>query len=556
MIRRRLLVAMLAGWLVAACGSTTPAPSLAEPSAGAPTSTQPAASAPATAPSPPARPSPPPVDQGDTWARLTSTIQRDGTVPLETALKAFALLVGPLPGAEAPTGDPPPVSSGSGAIRWLLGHWDELTPSQRAGVEAALAPEQQPTTSLGAGRLVASLGLAQPIAAAPTCPPGKESTRQAEFDGQVDQAKSAVAAMLGRELKLPVSVVFRGLGPVAANTVGLDASCNIATARPALCQIQVTNRGEGLIAFEFIHLVAHEVFHCYQYDFATSYAAALRVSPWLAEGSAAWVGETISGNSTLGAEYWEGWLKYPAAQLFARSYDGIGFFMHLQESGIDPWPLLIAMHKNGETSSADAYAVAVKGGAAGPMLDAWGPSYIRDLSLRPDWSTGGPGLPEAVRTPIGEGSLADGETAAAGADPLAASALKLDLQAESLVIEELFAAPSAAHGLIRFADGKQMTLEEAAGKPFCLKPGGCTCPDGSAGSGHAWQPASQGQMLFGLAGHTDGVDVWLHGMPVDITCAQAPEDFVPEEPCWCPPGPLGTRNAAPATIARARPTVG
>jgi len=311
--------------------------------------------------------------------------------------------------------------------------------------------------------------------------------------------------------------------------------------------------GEGLNAFEFIHVVAHEVFHCYQFDFATSYKAALRVGPWLAEGSAAWVGETISGNSTVGAEYWQYWLKYPSAGLFARTYDGIGFFMHLQESGIDPRPILIGMHEKGETSSADAYAVAVKGGAAGHMLDAWGPSYVRDLSLRPDWSTGGPGLPDYVKTPLPEGSLGNGETAVSGADPLAADAVKLDVQADSLVIEEVLDSPDVAHGLVRFADGKQMALEEAVGKPFCTEPGGCSCPTDSPGAGHAWQQTSKGPSLLGLAGHTDGIDVWIQGFSVDTTCAQAPEDFVPAEPCWCPPGPLGSLDVAPPrTAAMAR----
>jgi hypothetical protein len=205
------------------------------------------------------------------------------------------------------------------------------------------------------------------------------------------------------------------------------------------------------------------------------------------------------------------------------------------------------MHLAGEASSADAYGVAVKAGASGKVLDAWGPSYVRDQSLGPDWSTQGPGIPDYVKTPIFDGPLAGGETAVSGADPLGADAIKLDLQAEALVIEKLFAV--AGHGLVRFADGRQMSLEEAAGKPFCTKPGGCTCPEGSPGAGHTWIQTSTGPLKFGLAGHTDGIDVWISGQSVDTTCAEEPEDFVPAEPCYCPPGPLGGIDSRPPATA-------
>jgi len=545
MIRRRILAASLAGWLVAACGQTAPSTPPPEPTAHGATVEPPS-------PSPALRPSPEPPDPTDSWAQLTSTIERDGTVSLDTALAAFALLIGPLPGVETPAGDPPRISSGSGPIRWLLGHWDELSTAQRDAVEALLRPDAT-TARLGGGSLVASLGGAPLVAAAPSCPAGKASPRQFDFDAKVLEATGAISAKLGRQLTLPVAVVFHGVSNIAAETVPLDAACRPTKARPGLCQIQVTNRGEGLEGFEFAHIVAHEVFHCFQYDLAKTAADAARVAPWLAEGSAAWVGEVVSGGSTVGAEYWENWLKYPWWPLFSRSYDGIGFFMHLQESGVDPWPILIGMHRQGEISSADAYAVAVNGGAAGRMLDAWGPSYIRDLSLRPDWSTGGSGLPDYVRTPIAEGGLGNDETAVSGAAPLAADALKLNLQADSFVIEEFFAGPGTAHGLVRFADGTQRTLEEAAGKPFCTRPGGCSCPTDSPGAAHDWQSGSTGPLLFGLAGDTDGIDVWLQGLSVDTTCAQAPEDFLPAEPCWCPPGPLGSVDVGRPRVARALP---
>lgn len=546
MIRRGIVTIALAGCLVAACGTTEPSPQTARPSAAAAASSATAAptgpttidGGPAPAPSF-VLPTRPPLDPDDAWAGVTSAIERDGTVPLDVALTAFALLIGPLPGVDPPRGDTPRISSGSGPVRWLLGHWDDLTPAQRDAVEALLAPRPA-STRVPAAPFAAPARLAASIAAVPSCPGGNVSPRQGEFDDKVVEATGSISAMLGRPLGLPVSVIFQGVSSTAAETVPLGADCKPTTLRPAVCQIQVTNRGEGLSGFEFSHIVAHETFHCFQYDIAKTAADAARVAPWLAEGSAAWVGEVVSSGSTVGAEYWENWLKFPWWPVFSRTYDGIGFFMHLQESGIDPWKILVTMLRKGESSSADAYLVAATGGSSDRMLDALGPSYIRELSLSPDWSTVGAGLPEYVKTPVISAALANGDVTYAGANPLAAFPLTIEATADALVIRESYASPGKAHGLVRFADGTQKALEEAVGKPFCLKPGGCTCPTGSAGAGHAWQTASQGHVLFGLFGHTDGIIVTIEGMSVDTTCSKAPKDFVPPENCFCPPGPLGS----------------
>ena len=330
---------------------------------------------------------------------------------------------------------------------------------------------------------------------------------------------------------------------LAANTVPRDAACNVAQERPAYCEIQVTNRGQGLTGFAFTHVVAHELFHCFQYDFATSAKQAANVPAWLAEGAAAWVGEVISFGSTIGEEYWESWLKEPGTPLFQRTYDGIGFFMHLMESGIDPWPLLVAMHRKGESSSVDAYGVAVKGKAAGRMIDAWGASYLRDGSLQPDWSMSGPGLPEFVKSPVAEGTLANGDSLVAGLDPLAAMVARIAVGADAFVI-----VGRPARGLVRFADESAVPLAELLGQPVCTLPGGCACPTGSPGSRHTWRSAPKGDVLLGLSGHTDGVELAIDGYSVEVACAQAPEDFQTPEPCWCPPGPLGRLDAEPATL--------
>ncbi|MGH8916591.1 MAG: hypothetical protein ACRDZM_19010, partial [Acidimicrobiia bacterium] len=68
------------------------------------------------------------------WDRVLDGMTDESVVPLDTALQAFALAIGPLPGVEAPEGQRKPIPSGSGAVRWLLGRWDELTAEQQGTV--------------------------------------------------------------------------------------------------------------------------------------------------------------------------------------------------------------------------------------------------------------------------------------------------------------------------------------------------------------------------------------------------------------------------------------
>jgi hypothetical protein len=45
--------------------------------------------------------------------------------------------------------------------------------------------------------------------------------------------------------------------------------------------------------------------------------------------------------------------------------------------------------------------------------------------------------------------------------------------------------------------------------------------------------------MVGVSGHTDGATVEVAGYDVKTTCDFPPFEFQPEQPCWCPPGPLG-----------------
>src|SRR5512141_363933 len=85
---------------------------------------------PTAPPTPPASLLPAP-SPGPAWQSILTAIGDDGTVSTETALQAFSLAIGPLPGVSLPAGEAGTMQSGSMAVRWLVSHWQEISADQK-----------------------------------------------------------------------------------------------------------------------------------------------------------------------------------------------------------------------------------------------------------------------------------------------------------------------------------------------------------------------------------------------------------------------------------------
>jgi len=72
------------------------------------------------------------------WDAVRDQVQEDGSVATATALAAFALAIGPVPGAVVPGGAVEQLDSGTLAVTWVLRHWADLSPEQRTAVLAGL----------------------------------------------------------------------------------------------------------------------------------------------------------------------------------------------------------------------------------------------------------------------------------------------------------------------------------------------------------------------------------------------------------------------------------
>ena len=80
---------------------------------------------------PPKLPKKQPAQKGTASAKALDKMGPDGQVSTKTALQAFALTIAPLPGAHVPRGPPGTGLDGSEAVRAVIAHWDDLTPSSR-----------------------------------------------------------------------------------------------------------------------------------------------------------------------------------------------------------------------------------------------------------------------------------------------------------------------------------------------------------------------------------------------------------------------------------------
>jgi hypothetical protein len=213
-----------------------------------------------------------------------------------------------------------------------------------------------------------------------------------QYQKELSADSSEIASHLGHGLRLPIKAVVNTKqleGDVPAYTLVYDSSGST-TGVPASCKTFINpSYDKEDAAYQKLALI-HELFHCYEaMDYPT--VAAFQAAPgWLIEGEAEWVGATLAPTEL---PVWNAYLTGLSTSLFARSYDAIGFYAHMTNSGEDTWHLLDPMLKAG--SSAAAYNVA----ASKTVRLTWASSLARQSSFGKGWQTSGPGITSATVHP-------------------------------------------------------------------------------------------------------------------------------------------------------------
>jgi hypothetical protein len=491
-----------------------------------------------------ARPAPPgpatgPATQPSVWDQTLAETNPDGTVSLATALKAFALAIGPVPGVTPPPG-PVDIVSGTIAVRRVLAHWAELSQEQRAAVRDALTGaggSSSPRQDVRDPTRFRATVLRGPKAPDPNidCLPSDTGQSQA-FRALVPEIEAKLAEHLGPDLfanpksgrkatdfRIALSVNTRQLydkpGRITKMyTFPCRAGQPTGEGDVPGCTIHVNP--EALSAKYSDHdrraFLIHEMMHCVlNAHLGAEYALA---PDWYAEGVPSWVETMLGGGDPASTRDFKTYLdlRSPVVSLYQRTYDGLGFFVHLAETGTDVWsrifPMGQALLAGGNRAGWDAAAV------TDAFLDSWGSGLVRGRYPGTPWNTGAPGLPADYRPAIPQAELTDSGPVTVEV-PVAAAAVALaNVHSEVVTVVPT----AAARGRLSTGLGHDLTLAEAAGTTFCARPGGCACPAGSAAGEVSFTALTGGPNYLAVTGGPEAASVRMLGQSLDSFCKQAP----------------------------------
>jgi hypothetical protein len=348
------------------------------------------------------------------WQNITSGIRDDG-VPKDVALEAFAYLYHvSIPGVTVPQGvagsDAP--TSGSGAVRWVKAHWNELTPDQQAvidrfttaGPNDIVIPIDLSQGAMTAPRFtLAAVRRVGPEKAAADAPaPGLEDAMKAELITDIKHIGERLnmpaineGALLWTNVTLTLS--DQSGGGTLFLTQALQSSahyspCNVTAYKEAW------ENQTGISSMLHVTMT-HEVVHCYQNVIWGDVDTALAIPAWITEGTALYLAadDTQVAEPMLQSTWTNGYFT-PETALTNRSYDAFGYYSQLAHLGRYMWSLMVPGWKAAAASSQRSNAfIAVIRGDDQDVRDGWASSYLNKQAWGDPWVAYGFGLPDSLQ---------------------------------------------------------------------------------------------------------------------------------------------------------------
>jgi hypothetical protein len=437
-------------------------------------------------------------------------VKADGSVSMDTALQAFSLAFGPLPGVIMPAGDPGFIQSGTMAMRWLVSYWAKLTPAQRAAAIALVPDLAGLTASALPGGATIAEAVARPGNAPVPAAGGAPKRSDAFYTELAQRLVTEIAGHISPPPPFGLTVSAR-VGPPQKGTSGMETGVYNASGgmggAPAKCVIVVAPLGDASSDDQVTMMMAHEVWHCYEgaiVGLARYWSQ--NPAPWIAEGEADWVGLTLyPGFPSSDRGPWPDYLEKPEAVLFSRAYSAIGFYAHLDEVSIDPWTRLVPILQ--ATTSQAAFTAAGADGDA--FLDSWASGYLRDASRGAPWEITGPEVTTNKATPKAI-DVNNGGSAGVQVAPYTNEIAVLGQTPD--VLSTAFA------GHVRLSDDAGHDYLAGDSAEFCLLPTGCACP-GSEGDPPPL-PLEGGRVAVAATGGAKGATGTLSGMKLDDFCSK------------------------------------
>ena len=418
-----------------------------------------------------------------------TTTSAGGSTPttslgIDKALRLFAAGYARVPGVRPARHA---AVDGGPVLRTLLADIDRLGDRQRTMVARAVAAPNQPIDEvLSERRVNPRLRAAAKTARAAVDTFGGERGRSLSDDVKVTV------------LTLPYE---NGDG-----THNFSSPRSIATAIPfgdggrpyVECRIRVNSdapldRRAEFADPAFVSSIAHEAFHCLQFEVLPFAAGAPQ---WVVEGAAAFAGEAFAGGSGMSARWWKRWIGHPRRPLDGRTYDAIGFFS-LLPGATNPYEFADALLTDPST---DSVRRRLEGS---DVFDRWGLEYATQPRWGPRYRMTGPGAPlerhaprRPIRLRVDRPAVTIGGSAVT--DGLAAAPFRARIPGDVLVVT----ADPGDRGGIRFGDGQKTALSDAT-RAYCVRPAGCVCPGRSRDTTPATQVESN-RVFIGVGPSSGG----------------------------------------------------
>jgi hypothetical protein len=342
----------------------------------------------------------------------------------------------------------------------------------------------------------------------------------ATYQRQARDIATELAGRVGRSLSRPVYLSLRpedrvrfdlgdnsGAVPVVRRAGRWeDVRDDAAATDWAACLVVLTDP-TGLDAASLRSTLAHEVYHCFQYELL---GADYTRPDWLIEGSAEWVGEALVGGSSSGAESWQEYLTIRSS-LYDREYDAIGVYAHLSNMGVNVWRKLDDMLLNPNPMAGLEEAVISAGEVR--FMQTWPMGLAREPGWGSDWDATGPGITSHRLRPLLVGSLPT-EIRFGFASPGIATARMPEGQILD-VWTDMF-------GALRWGqnDGSTVLLSPGFHARYCVGES-CQCRDGSVPSG-VERVASANLTIAGVGGLRLDDNRIIRIRETDLECPEEP----------------------------------
>jgi hypothetical protein len=438
------------------------------------------------------------------WGKVMAQVRPDGSVSKQTALEAFALSYGGLPGVRVPSGKRTAPLSGDLAFDWVAPYLPKLSASLRRAIDHTMG-----FASPGQGAHAADYG-----------DPG--FTANAALTSQANKWAGIFASplYLGHLLNLQIiaGTTTTNIHNQYTNTdAPADAdSINAAGDRTAdgpFCRIRITPEGQHYDNATTSHLLAHEVFHCEEFDLDPGLS---NLHAWTTEGLAEWAAETLAPTPGY-LPVLDGYFDTPHQALFTRNYDAEGFWGRIQDAAPDLWrkipAILSAPTQQGQFAAA--------GGLATAFLTTWGSSFFNDHEAGLNWSDVSP-----QKTDDGAGADVIDGTGTMLAAPYTTSLYSIEA---TQPLEEVTVSPPTDTLL-----GEDANRTDLTSTLFCTakSSSACQCPAGDDGT----VPPSQPLTFPSTIGITGDPDRGTTGTVTAIALST-----------YCTPKTPATRPGAPGT---------